>query len=315
MATTFTVAVPTHDRRDLVTLAVRSALAQTRPALEAIVLADGCTDGTAAALRGLGDPRVRVVELPKGPGHAYAHRNVALREARGEVVAWLGDEDLWWPDHLAIVGELWDAGGVDLVQACAVLVDERGALGATGATGADWGVERFRAKALRGADRTPLAAISHRPGPALAVGGWDDALERRADVDLWRRMLEAGAPSAMSATPTVLHPRGARRERTPAQRLAQQRALAAALAEPAARARLRSEAVRAAQRELAAREQELDEAADECMRLGQQADLFAREAERQRVVLEAIYNGAGWRLRRRVGALPLVGRLFRRRGM
>ena len=76
--TTFTVAVPTHDRRELVTLAVRSALAQTRPPLEVIVIADGCGDGTAAALRALGDERVRVVELPKGPGYAYDHRNVAL---------------------------------------------------------------------------------------------------------------------------------------------------------------------------------------------------------------------------------------------
>src|SRR5262249_22402107 len=154
----------------------------------------------------------------------YDHRNVALREARGDVVAWLGDDDLWLRDHLAVIGELWDGGDVELVQASAVLVDEQGALQAMGS---DWRVERFHAEALRGENRTPTAATSHRPGPALASGGGDGTLERRADIDLWRRLLEAGARTRMSATPTVLPPRGSLRRQSASERLAQNRALAA----------------------------------------------------------------------------------------
>lgn len=310
MATSFTVAIPTHDRRELVTLAVQSALAQSRPPLEVIVLADGCADGTAEALRALGDERVRVVELAKGPGYGYAHRNVALREARGDVIAWLGDDDLWLCDHLAAIGELWDAGEVELVQACAVLVDEAGALHAMGS---DWGIERFRAEALRGHNRTPMAAVSHRPAAALAVGGWDGTLERRADIDLWRRMLEAGARTRMSAMPTVLHPRGSRREQVPAARVAQNGALAAALGQPAAAADIRAQAVRAGQRELAARELELEQAAAERARIAVELDAVYRETARQRELLAAIYAGGWWRLRDRLLALPLVGRLLSRR--
>ena len=310
MATSFTVAIPTHDRRELVTLAVESALAQTRPPLELLVLADGCGDGTAEALRALGDARVRVIELEKGPGYAYAHRNVALREARGDVVCWLGDDDLYLRDHLATIGELWDAGEVDLVQAGAVLVDEAGAFAAMGS---DWGVERFRAEALRGHNRTPMAAVSHRPAPALAAGGWDGALERRADIDLWRRMLQAGARTRMSATPTILHPRGSRREQTPAERVAQSRALAAALGDPAAAARIRAQAARAGQCELAAREHELDAAAAERVRLETELDAVYGETARQRELLAAIYDGGWWRLRDRLLALPLVGRVLSRR--
>jgi glycosyltransferase involved in cell wall biosynthesis len=311
MSTSFTVAVPTHDRRALVALAVASALAQTRPPLEVIVLADGCTDGTADALRGLADERVRVVELEKGPGYAYAHRNVALREARGDVVAWLGDDDLWLRDHLAVIGELWDAGDVELVQAGAVLVDEAGALHAMGS---DWSVARFRGEALRGHNRTPMAAVSHRPEPALAVGGWDGALARRADIDLWRRMLEAGARTRMSATPTVLHPRGSRREQAPQARVAQNGALAAALGSATEVARLRAEAVAAGQRELAARERELEAAQDEHARQAAELDAVYREAARQRELLLEIFNGGWWRLRNRLHTLPLVGRLLSRRG-
>jgi hypothetical protein len=327
VTTAFTVAIPTHDRRDLVTLAVRSALAQTRPPLEVLVLADGCTDGTAQALRELGDERVRVVELAKGPGYAYAHRNVALSEARGDVVAWLGDDDLCFRDHLATIGEAWDAGDVELVQASAALVDEAGQLAAMCS---DWGVERFRAEALRGHNRTPMAAVSHRPAPALEVGGWDGTLERRADIDLWRRMLLAGARTRMCATPTILHPRGSRREQTAQERVAQHRALAATLGDPEAAARLRAQVVRAAQRELAAHEQDVEarelELEAQARELEAQAqeleaeraarahasielDRVYREAARQRELLAEIYGGGWWRLRDRLLGLPLAARL------
>ncbi len=329
MPASFSVAIPTHDRRELVTLAVRSALAQSRAPLEVIVLADGCTDGTAEALRALGDERVRVVELPKGPGYAYAHRNVALREARGDVVAWLGDDDLCFRDHLATIGEAWDAGEVELVQASAVLVDEAGELRAMCS---DWAVERFRAEALRGYNRTPMAAVSHLPAPALAVGGWDGALERCADIDLWRRMIVAGARTRMCATPTILHPRGSGREQTREERIAQNEALAAALGDPHTAARLRAGAVRAAQRELAAREHELelaaaerDQLAAEFERLTAAHEQLAAEHElsrgeldeaygetaRQRHLLAAIYGGGWWRLRDRLLGLPGAARTAR----
>lgn len=322
MPTAFTVAIPTHDRRDLVTLAVENALAQTRPPLEVIVLADGCMDGTAEALHGLGDARVRVVELEKGPGYAYDHRNLALREARGDVVSWLGDDDLYLPDHLAVVGELWDAGEVDLVQACAVLVDEAGGFAAMCS---DWGVERFRAEALRGHNRTPMAAVSHRPQAALAVGGWRGELERRGDIDLWRRMIEAGATTRMCVTPTVLHPRGSGRVQTPAARLSQNQQLAMALRDSAAVAHVRAEAARAGQRALAEREQELDTAVADLARtqataevaridFEQRLDVLEQEVARQRALLLAVFNGGWWRLRNRLLRIPLAGRLLSRRG-
>jgi hypothetical protein len=45
--TTFTIAIPTHDRCETVVLAALSALRQSRSPEQVIVLCDGCTDGTA----------------------------------------------------------------------------------------------------------------------------------------------------------------------------------------------------------------------------------------------------------------------------
>jgi glycosyltransferase involved in cell wall biosynthesis len=310
MATTFTVAIPTHDRRELVTLSVRSALAQSRPPLEVVVLADGCTDGTAETLRALGDPRVRVVELDKGPGYGYGHRNVALREARGDVVSWLGDDDLYLRDHLAVIGELWDAGDVDLVQACAVQIDEAGGMWLMGS---DWGVKRFRAEALDGRNRNPMSTISHRPSDALAAGGWRDNRERGGDIDLWGRMLAAGARTRVSATPTILNLLGSGRAQTRAERAEQNAAYATAIGDPVAAARLRADAARAGHRQVAGLEQAID------ARTVQRDELVARCEEleqaiaQERAALQAVYDGGWWRLRNRLLGLPLAGRLLSRR--
>ncbi len=81
MTTRFTIAIPTHNRRDTVLLAARSALGQTRPPAQVLVLCDGCTgctdgtDGTAEALGRLSSARLAAIELPKGSGYDYAHRN------------------------------------------------------------------------------------------------------------------------------------------------------------------------------------------------------------------------------------------------
>jgi glycosyltransferase involved in cell wall biosynthesis len=116
VATRFTIAIPTHNRRETVLLAARSALAQTRPPEQIIVLCDGCDDGTGEAVRSLGSPLTDAIELPKAPGYAYGHRNRSLELARGEVILWLADDDLLLPDHLERIGAQWDCGRFDLVQ-------------------------------------------------------------------------------------------------------------------------------------------------------------------------------------------------------
>lgn len=200
--TRFTVAIPTHNRRETVVLAVQSALAQTRPPVEVLVLADGCTDGTVEAVRGLGDERAVAIELAKGEGYAYGNRNEALRRARGDVVSWLSDDDLYLPDHLEQVGRLFDALEVDIVQASSCRVRGDGML--RGNTLVDWRVPRYRQMLLSRERGIPSSAVSHRVRPALEVGGWRDDHPRGGDKDLWKRMLEGGARSALVPTPTVL---------------------------------------------------------------------------------------------------------------
>ena len=78
--------------------ALESVRAQTYRPLEIIVADDGSTDGTAAAVARYG-VEIRYLWQPNlGPAAA---RNLGLRTAQGEFVAFLDQDDLWHPEKLA----------------------------------------------------------------------------------------------------------------------------------------------------------------------------------------------------------------------
>ena len=80
-----TVVIPTRGRPALVTRAVHSALAQTLHDIEVVVVVDGPDGSTVAALAGIADPRLRVVELP-APGGAPGSPARRVRRPMADVV-------------------------------------------------------------------------------------------------------------------------------------------------------------------------------------------------------------------------------------
>ena len=89
--------VPAHDSAAHIGEALDSILAQTHAPHEVIVVDDGSSDGTGALAVARGAP-VRVVRLEdEGPAAA---RNRGLREAGGDLVAFLDADDLWHPEKL-----------------------------------------------------------------------------------------------------------------------------------------------------------------------------------------------------------------------
>jgi glycosyltransferase involved in cell wall biosynthesis len=99
------VVIPTRNRPQLVTRAIRSALDQTFRDLEVVVVVDGPDDATSAALSDVDDPRLRVVLSPQSQG-APGARNLGVRESRGRWIALLDDDDEWHPDKLTVQWEL-----------------------------------------------------------------------------------------------------------------------------------------------------------------------------------------------------------------
>lgn len=96
----FSVVMPTYRRAASTAAAVRSVLAQTDGRWECLVVDDGSGDGTRAALSGFTDPRLRFFWNERNRGQ-HACRNQAIREARGEWIAFLDSDDLFLPERLA----------------------------------------------------------------------------------------------------------------------------------------------------------------------------------------------------------------------
>lgn len=236
--TSFTVAIPTHNRRETVVLAALSAIRQSRRPREVLVLCDGCTDGTSDAIAALGESRIRAIDLPKGPGYAYAHRNVAVEEGRGDVVTWLADDDLYLPDHFKRIGRLWDTGAFDVVTTPAVIVHEDDRLEWIGR---DWRIPEHRRVLLEETNTSVMASVSVRRQLVADVGGWDGTIERAADWDLWKRVVEHGARPAMTHEATVLHFRATTRRQAWSLRVAQNTRWLASLEDEARLAALRDD--------------------------------------------------------------------------
>lgn len=91
--------IPTRNRPQEVVRAVESVFAQTWPRLEAVVVIDGKDDATETALAAIKDSRLRVTALTENVGGSEA-RNIGVREARGEWIAFLDDDDEWLPGKI-----------------------------------------------------------------------------------------------------------------------------------------------------------------------------------------------------------------------
>lgn len=114
-----------HER--YVEAAIRSVLAQSFADFELIVVDDGSSDGTAARVASIADPRLSLHVLPRNEG-ACAAMNHAIRRARGEYVAVLNSDDLFLPGKLERQVAVLDAEpGVGAVFTHPTFIDERGA--------------------------------------------------------------------------------------------------------------------------------------------------------------------------------------------
>ncbi len=97
------VIIPTFNRPHLLKEAVQSVLDQTYRNLEAIVVNDAGVD-VRALVESYGDPRLRYHSNHRRSGLASA-RNQALSLASGKYIAYLDDDDIYYPSHVETLVE------------------------------------------------------------------------------------------------------------------------------------------------------------------------------------------------------------------
>lgn len=184
----FTVVMATFGRGRHILPSVRSILRQRFADFEAIVAGDGCRDETEAVVAGLGDRRLRWLNLDRRVGSQSGPNNAGIAAAQGRIIAYIGHDDLWEPDHLKRLATVYaDASPPDFVMSGSVLhppydlpgVEVMGLF----ADGADTRRHYF-----------PPSAFSHLRSVVGRIGGWRLPGETRTQVDddFLMRAAEAG---------------------------------------------------------------------------------------------------------------------------
>ncbi|MBS1819988.1 MAG: glycosyltransferase [Acidobacteria bacterium] len=120
------IVTATYNRSEVLRHAVASVLRQTVTDWELLVIGDGCTDDTADVLAAFADPRIRFTNLPVNHGEQSVPNNAGVALARGEYLAFLNHDDLWFSDHLATLQAAIERTGAELVYGLSARIDPEG---------------------------------------------------------------------------------------------------------------------------------------------------------------------------------------------
>jgi GT2 family glycosyltransferase len=192
----FSIVIATYEAADTVADAVRSALEQTLPAHEVIVVDDGSRDDVEGALSPFGDAVKTIRQENRGAGAA---RNTAATAANGEFIAILDADDTYHPRRLEALGELaCSRPDLDLITTDARLMVEGEAAG-TFATYTPFATENQRTAIFDACFVGGWPAI--RLGRFRAIGGFDETLKIAQDWDCWLRAILDGASAGLVAEP------------------------------------------------------------------------------------------------------------------
>lgn len=95
------VIIPTYNRGNLIEETINSVLNQTYQNYEILVIDDGSTDNTKKVVQSINDRRIKYI-FQEHTGHPAPTRNTGIKIAKGEYIAFLDSDDLWFPQKLEI---------------------------------------------------------------------------------------------------------------------------------------------------------------------------------------------------------------------
>ena len=304
------IIVLTHDRPALLTHSVASALDQTVSDVEVLILGDGVTEAVRSSATALAaDARVRFLDYPKGPHRGEVHRDTAIREATGNAIFYLCDDDLLLPSHVESLLELLKTHTFAQSKNC--WVDEGGQIRPYVADLSSpetiaWHLRddiRYNAVSVTGtAHRRDFYLESNQPWSTTPSGEWPDHFE-------WRKLFAqpsfSGATSARVTALQFPNTSSDRAEWTEEQRVAELERWEAIIAAPDGSARIEELYNAGTLRYL-----EFVVFAERAGALELNAASVA--AERARAALDDLHGSRSWKLTAPLRGLGAIARRVRR---
>lgn len=172
-----------------ITQAVDSALAQTYPNIEIIVVDDGSTKHAKLLAPYAG----RIHYLGKANGGTASALNHGFRLASGEYIAWLSSDDYFYPEKIALQVEAMERHGRMISHTGFDLIDETGFVTAKGIIPPGREMAQFYRGFL---NSNPVNGCTVMMSKQLYrhIGPFDEKLLYTHDLDYWYRVILAGFP-------------------------------------------------------------------------------------------------------------------------
>lgn len=244
-----TVLIPTFDHGDTIRFPLACLREQTVQDHEVLIVGDGVPPEAEQRLReyAAADPRITFHPFPKHVSRGEPHRHELLQRARGEIICYLTDRDLWLPDHLERMVEL--LADADFAHSLGLHVlpgDELQFFPV------DLALARDRERMLHRFNRVPLSCAAHRLEFYRRLPrGWETTPPGKpTDWHMFQQFLEQPDCRARSGTypSAITFPSPPRRGWNGEQRLAELARWQARLASAEDRGRLVRELLEAALR-------------------------------------------------------------------
>jgi glycosyltransferase involved in cell wall biosynthesis len=195
------VILPTFNRLQYLPDALASVFAQTFQDWELLIVDDGSEAQTRTYLQTLEDPpRVRLIQLAHTGKPAMA-RNAALREARGEYVAFMDSDDIWMPQKLSTqMAALRIHGDCAWSHTNFLLVDSRGGSLREMPAADGW----ILGPLLKTETVVALPSVVASRALLSQVDNFDESLTMCEDYDLWLRLAARSRVAAIAEPLTVV---------------------------------------------------------------------------------------------------------------
>jgi glycosyltransferase involved in cell wall biosynthesis len=195
------VVIPTRDRRVALERALASIEAQSFRNFEVVVVDDGSVDDTAVWLR-RNRPSVSLVEIQQ-PGGAAAARNRGVACARGEIIAFLDDDDVWHPSYLEVQVAQFEAHPeADLCTTGHIEVDAAGRVSRPDLRPL-YSYTEAVVHFLAECPIHTLSVVACRRAAFDRIGTFDESLCVVHHLDWYLRLIASGGKMAHCAAPLV----------------------------------------------------------------------------------------------------------------
>lgn len=175
------VIISTYNRKDLLKKAIKSVLDQSMRDFECIVVDDCSTQDVQSLVSSFGDKRLRYLKTEKNSGHDGLPKNMGIAAATGEYIAFLDDDDTYRKDGLKILLTYIEETKVNVVYGDYLIDGKPG-----------WSID-FSASRLSEHNYIAMCSALVRRSALINVGGFDEAVPKFKDWNLWLRLQKSGS--------------------------------------------------------------------------------------------------------------------------